>query len=147
MVFKIIQISNDCLINWILMNFVGFSSEILTRKSISWRHEICWDCFSLKSLLSLSYLFFLLSSPFSLSLSLSLSLLSFLPSLSPFSLHLLSFLPSLYLSLSSLPPFSLPLSISHKKIKNKSMYWEYYDRKCVVIISLSLSSLLPLYLS
>jgi len=28
-VFKIIRISNDCLINWILMNFKGFSSEIL----------------------------------------------------------------------------------------------------------------------
>ena len=28
-VFKIIQISNDCLINQILMDFVGFSSEIL----------------------------------------------------------------------------------------------------------------------
>jgi len=28
-VFKIIQISKDCLINRILMDFVGFSSEIL----------------------------------------------------------------------------------------------------------------------
>jgi len=28
-VFKIIQISKDCLINWILMDFKGFSSEIL----------------------------------------------------------------------------------------------------------------------
>jgi len=35
MVLKIIQILKDCLINWILMDFVGFFSEILTRKSLS----------------------------------------------------------------------------------------------------------------
>jgi len=35
MVLKIIQILKDCLINWILMDFVRFFSEILTRKSLS----------------------------------------------------------------------------------------------------------------
>jgi len=119
MVFKIIQISKDCLINWILMDFVRFSSEILTRESLSWRHEISWDCFSFKSLQSLSYPFSLLP---------SLSLLSFPPSLS---------LSSLFSLLSLSPLF--PLSTSHKnKIKNKTLYWEYYDRECVVIISFQL---------
>jgi len=39
-VFKVIQISKDCLINDILMDFVRFFSEILTWKSLSWKEEI-----------------------------------------------------------------------------------------------------------
>ena len=81
------------------MDFVEFSSGIITRKSLSLRHEISWDSFSFKSLLSLSYPFSLSPLLSSLSLSLSLSL----PPLSPFSL------------LPSLSPLSLPLSISHNK--------------------------------
>jgi len=35
------------------LDFDAFSSKILTRKSLSWRHEISSECFSFKSLLSL----------------------------------------------------------------------------------------------
>jgi len=44
--------------------------------------------------------------------------------------YYVSLSPLFSLSLSSLPP---SLSLSHKKNKNKSLYWKYYDRECTVI--------------